>query len=109
MKTDRLDRIAGGLEKTAVVGILLLVFAFMLYLCLSAFVETSVLNTDNSSGENIEFYRENVFLNTIVQAILLSAGYLFYRHGEGVRLFRMENALMFWLFAFGTAFIATTP
>lgn len=108
MKTDRLDRIAGGLEKTAVVGILLLVFAFMLYLCLSAFVETSVLNTDNSSGENIEFYRDNVFLNIIMQAILLSAGYLFYRHGEGVRLFRMENALMFWLFAFGTAFIATT-
>ncbi len=108
MKTDRLDRVAGSLEKAAVVVILVLLFAFMLYLCLSSFVETSVLNTENSSGENIEFYRDNVFLNILVQAILLSAGYLFYRHGEAVRLNRMENALMFCLFAFGTAFIATT-
>ena len=108
MTSERLDRTADSAGKIAAVLILILVFVFMLYLTLAAFVETSVLNTDNSSGENIDFDRDNVFLNIIVQAILLSAAYLFFRHGENIRLFRMENALMFWLFAFGTAFIATT-
>ena len=108
MNRERFDRIAGRTEKTAAALILLLVFLFMLYLTCSAFVETSVLNTADVSGEHIEFYRDNIFLNIIVQAILLSAGYLFFRHGDQIRLFRMENALMFWLFAFGTVFIATT-
>lgn len=108
MNRERLDRLCGGAEKTAAGLVLLLVFLFMLYLTCCSFVETSVLNTADNSGEHIEFYRDNIFLNIIVQAILLSAGYLFFRHGETIRLFRMENALMFWLFAFGTAFIATT-
>ena len=108
MNREKFDRISAGAEKTAVALVVLLVFLFMLYLTGWAFVQTSVLSTVDPSGEHIEFTRDNVFLNIIVQAILLAAGYLFFRHGDHVRVSRMENALMFWLFAFGTVFIATT-
>ena len=108
MNTNRLDRISGGVEKAAAALILLLVFAFMLTLTITAFGETSNLNTANTAGENIAYSKDNVFLNIIVMAILLSAGYLFQRHGVTIRVSRMELVLMLWLFAFGTTFIATT-
>ena len=108
MKGERLNTISREAEKTAAAIILILVFAFILYLAICAYCETSLLNTDDVSGENIEFYADNIFVNVIVLAILLSAGYLFYRHCDPLSVRRMENALMFWTFAFGTAFIATT-
>ncbi len=108
MKSERLNTITRGAEKTAAAVILLLVFAFILYLTVCAYYETSLLNTDDVSGENIEFYADNIFVNIIVLTLLLSAGYLFYRHCDPLSVRRMENALMFWTFAFGTVFIATT-
>ena len=108
VKNGRLDRFSGGVEKTAAALVLILVFAFVLALTYAAFRETSVLNTENVSGENIDFYADNVFVNIIVLAILMSAGYLFYLHGDGIRIPRMERALLIWTFLFGTAYIATT-
>ena len=104
----RLERFSAGLEKTVSAIVLILVFVFILGLTVSAYGETSLLNTDDISGENIEFYTDNVFLNIIILAILLSAGYLFYRHCGDIRMRRMEYALLFWTFALGTAYIATT-
>ena len=104
----RLERFSGAVEKTASALILILTFAFILGLTITSFVETSILNTDNISGENIEFYTDNVFLHIIVLGILLPSGYLFYKHGDAIREQRMECALMFWTFALGTAYIATT-
>ena len=104
----RWNKISGGVERTAAALVLLLVFAFMLMLTYAAFRETSVLNTDNLSGENIEFYADNIFLNCIVLIILLSAAYLFYLHGDGINLKKMERVLLLWTFLFGTAYIAST-
>lgn len=103
----RRNRISGGAEKAAAALVLLLVFAFVLVLTYAACRETSVLNTDNLSGENIEFYADNVFLNCIVLGILLSAAYLFYLHGDGIHIKKMERALLVWTFLFGTAYIAS--
>ena len=108
MKGESLNVISRGVEKSAAALILILVFAFMLLLTFSAYCETCLLNTDDVSGENIEFYADNIFVNIIVLTILLAAGYLFYRHCDPLSVRRMENALMFWTFAFGTVFIATT-
>ena len=104
----RLEKFSRGLEKSASAIILVLTLAFILGLTISAYGETCLLNTEDASGENIEFYADNVFLNMIVLALLLSALYLFYHYGDGLRFRRMENALLFWTFALGTAYIATT-
>ena len=104
----RLERFSGGLEKTVSAIILILSLAFLLGLTAAAFGETCLLNTEDASGENIEFYADNVFLNIIILALLLSAAYLFYHHCDGIRVRRMEYALLVWVFAVGTAYIATT-
>ena len=108
MRDGRLNRFSGGLEKAASALVLILVFAFVLTLAFAAFRETSVLNTDNASGENIEFYSDNIFVNSMVMAIFFAAGYLFYRHCDPLRVDRMERVLLIWTFVFGTAYIATT-
>ena len=108
MKSERLNMFSRSVEIMAAALILVLVFAFILGLTVCAYRETSLLNTDNVSGENIEFYDDNIFVNIIVLTILLSSGYLFYRHCDPLSVRRMENALMFWTFAVGTIFIATT-
>ena len=106
--TQRLKRFSGGLEKTAAVFVLLLVFAFILYLTVSSFYETSVLTTDDPSGERIVFVDDNVFLSIIIFTILLLAGYIFYRRCDLISTRTMENILLLWVFVFGTAYIATT-
>ena len=108
MKEERLDQFAKGTERAAAVLILVLLLAFVLALAVCAFLETSVLNTDNPSGENIDFYEDNVFLNLILLALMLCVLYLFYRHCGEIRPRRMEIVLMAWVFCFGTAFIAST-
>ena len=105
---NRLERFSTNLEKTASAIILILTLAFILGLTAAAFWETSILNTEDASGENIEFYDDNVFLNIIILSLLLSSVYLFFRHCGGMRVRRMEYALLFWTFALGTAYIATT-
>ena len=108
MKNERLNRLSGGVEKAVAALVLILVFAFMLALTYTAFRETSFLNTDNVSGENIDFYTDNVFVNIIVIAIALSTCYLFYIHCDTIKLCRMERALLIWTLVLGTAFIAST-
>ena len=104
---QRLIKISGTAEKAASALILLLVFLFVLYLLISSFYETSVLTTDNPSGEFIIYQNDNVFLSIIILTILLLSGYIFYRHCDPIRPRVMECALLLFIFAFGTAFIAS--
>ena len=77
--TQRLKQISGGVEKTASMIVLILVFAFILYLAVSSLFETSFLSTDDPSGERIVYLNDNVFLSIIIFTILLLTGYIFYR------------------------------
>ena len=104
----RLDLFAHRTEKAAAALILLLLFLFVLFLTVRAYGETSMLTTDDPSGEKIVFYDDNVFLNIIVLIILLSAMYLFYRHCDPIRPRRMEALLLACVFVWGTLYIATT-
>lgn len=104
---ERWNGFSRGVEKTAAALVLVLVFAFVLVLTYAACRETSVLNTDNVSGENIEFYADNIFVNIMALTILLSAGYLFYLHCDPIKTAGMERALLIWTFLFGTAYIAS--
>ena len=106
--TQRLKQISGGVEKAASVFILLLVFAFILYLTVSSFHETSFLSMDDPSGERIIYYNDNVFLSIIILTILLLAGYIFYRRCDPIPPRAMENVLLVYVFLFGTVYIATT-
>ena len=92
----------------AVVLILGLMLAFMLVLCLSAFTETSHLNTNNISGENIDIYGDNVFLNIILLMIYLCLAYIFYQYTDAVGARTLELILYGWMFVFGCLFIAST-
>ena len=95
-------------EKAASAIVLVILFAFVLYLCFSSLTETSNLNTASNAGENIDFVEDNIFLNILVMIILLSALYLFYRHCDPINLRRMEAVLLLWSFLFGTVFIIST-
>ncbi len=108
MKQRRMEKLTKNTEKTACAIILLLVFAFFLFLVPSAFHETSRLGTDDPSGEHIDFYEDNVFLNIIIIILLLSVLYLYYRYNEAKRLRRMEIILLVWIFLFGTAFVVSS-
>ncbi len=107
MKRERLDSFANGMERTAAMLILVLVLLFLLGLTVSAFLETSVLNTDDISGENIEFYQDNFFLNIIILLLALFAMYLFFRHCGGIRIRKMEAFTLLLVFLFGTMFIVS--
>lgn len=108
VKEQRLGIIADRLERTARVLILMLVLLLLLGLTVSAYLGTSILNMEDASGENIEFYEDNVFLNLILLILMLSALYLFCRHSDHIRIRRMEVLLLAWYFCFGTAFIVST-
>ena len=108
LKKIRTEKFAGQLEWMAVMLILVLVLAFMLVLCFSAYTETSFLNTDHASGENIDIYGDNVFLNLILLVVYLCLIYLFYQYTDSVKLRTMELVLYGWMFFFGCLFIMTT-
>ena len=82
LKKIKTEKFTGQLEGMAVMLILVLVLAFMLVLCLSAYTETSYLNTDHASGENIDIYGDNVFLNLILLVVYLCLAYLFYQYTD---------------------------
>ena len=105
---QRLKKISGGVEKTASMIVLVLVFAFILYLTVYSLFETSYLSTDDPSGERIIYYNDNAFLSIIILTILLLAGYLFYRRCDLINPRTMEKVLLVWTFLFGTVYIATT-
>ena len=104
---DRLDRFAAESERAAAALVLVLVLAFMLSLTAAAFFQTADLSTNDPSGERIAFYADNVFLNLIMLALMLCALYLFYCHCDHIRLRRLELLLLLWIFAAGTAFVAS--
>ena len=106
--SQRLKNISGGVEKTASVVVLLLVFAFILYLTVSSLFETSFLSSDDPSGERIVYLDDNVFLSIIILTILLLAGYIFYRRCDPINPGTMEKILLAYVFLFGTAYVATT-
>lgn len=106
--TQRLKQLSGGVEKAASALILILVFAFILYLTVCSFSETSFLSMEDKSGERIVYNSDNVFLNILILTILLLAGYIFYRRCDTIRPRAMENVLLLYVFLFGTVFIATT-
>ena len=105
---QRLKKISGGVEKTASMIVLVLVFAFILYLTVYSLFETSFLSSDDPSGERIIYYNDNAFLSIILLTILLLAGYLFYRRCDPINPRTMEKVLLVWTFLFGTVYIATT-
>ena len=102
-----MERTASGIERAAAVLVLALVFAFLLTLCVSAFLGTARLTTNDPSGEHIDFQADNVFLNGILLGIFLLMLYIFHRHEDGWRVRRMELLLLLWVFLLGTAFIAS--
>ncbi|MCR5576201.1 MAG: hypothetical protein K6F56_04255 [Oscillospiraceae bacterium] len=108
MKRESMDSFAQNLEKAAVILILVLLAVFLLGLVYAAYTQTSDLNTNDVSGEHIDFKDDNIFLNGILTAIGLCALYLFYRHCGTVPLRRMERVLLLFTFVFGAAFIAST-
>ena len=103
-----MDSFAEKLEKAAVVLILVLLAAFLLSLTLAAFTQTADLNTNDVSGEHIDFKEDNLFLNCILATLYICGLFLFYRHCESVPLRRMELFLLLCTLLFGTAFIAST-
>ena len=102
-----MERTANRIERAAAVLVLALVFAFLLMLCVSAFLGTAQLTDNDFSGEHIEFLADNVFLNGILLGLVLMLLYLFHRHEDSWRLRRMESVLMLWIFLLGTAWIAS--
>ena len=102
------DKFTANLEQAAVLLVVLLLLAFMLVLCVSAFTETSYLNTNNASGENIDIYGDNVFLNSILLVLFLSLIYIFYQYADIITPRKAELVLYGWMFVFGCLFILTT-
>lgn len=109
MSGGKLARAALGLERVSAALILALVLAFLLALTGAAFLQTAVVNTDNPvSGENVVMQADNVFLNLLILSLLMLLLYLFYRHCDEIPAARLEWVLMLWVFALGTAFVAST-
>ena len=108
MKKGRSVPFARGVERSATALILVLALLFLLALTLAAYTQSADLNTNDPSGENIDFYEDNIFLNVLLLAIILCGLYLFYRHGDAIRVGRMETVLLLWCFVLGTAFIVST-
>ena len=103
MKNGSGEGFARNLEKTAAVLILALLCCFLLALVFAAFTETASLNTNDPSGEHIDFREDNIFLNGILALIYLCVLYLFYRRCGALSLRRMERVLLLWTFVFGDA------
>ena len=108
MKRERLDKLAEGTEKASAVLILVLLGLFLLTLTYAAYTQTANLNTNDISGEHIDWKDDNIFLNAILTAMYLCALYLFYRRCDRISLKRMELVLLLWTFMFSAAFIAST-
>ena len=108
MKNGSGNGFARNLEKASAVLILVLLCCFLLALVFAAFTETASLNTNDPSGEHIDFREDNIFLNGILALIYLCVLYLFYRRCGALSLRRMERVLLLWTFLFGAAFIAST-
>ena len=97
----------GSVQGFAAAAVGVILFAFMLYLTVFAFFETTIITTHNNAGELAETMTDNIFLNIILLVIILSALYIFYRHRDDVSLRRIEIILMVWTLVLGAAFIVS--
>ncbi len=105
MKRERFDAAAEKLNRLGAAAVLVLMLIFMLYLTGAAFFETADIGTENAAGELASIYEDNVFLNAIIMALLLSVMYLFYKHCGGMSLKKLELILMAWTLVLGLCFI----
>ncbi len=101
------EKFAYRLERAAVLVILVLALAFMLPLTASACLETSYLNTNNISGENIDIYSDNVFLNLIMLVLYLAVIYLFYKCSDVLSTRLLETLLFAGTGLFALMFIGS--
>lgn len=108
MRKISTHKISHQLEGAALWLILTLMLAFMLFLCFSAYTQTSYLNTNNISGENIDIYGDNIFLNIIMLVLYLCLVYIIYQYTDSVSIGLLELILYGWMFFFGCLFIVTT-
>ena len=92
----------------AAAAVLVITLLFMLFLTLSAFLETVYISTDSESGEYVRINQDNIFLNIIALLLIMASLYLFYRHRDELTLKRMEIVLVLWTLLFGTVFIFST-
>ncbi len=97
-----------GLERAAVLVILVLALVFMLPLAASACLETSYLNTNNISGENIDIYSDNLFLNVIMLVLYIAIIYLFYKCSDVLSTRLLELILFAGTGLFALMFIGST-
>lgn len=105
MNEERVARSMAKLSRFAAAAVLVLVFSFMLFLTVCAFLETGYVSTNNIAGELVELYADNIFLNILMLLIFLFTMYLLFRHSEGQGLWRMELLLMAVVFMLGLTFI----
>lgn len=108
MRKISTQKFSGLLEGMGVYLILGLLLVFMLLLCLSAYTETSYLNTNNISGENIDIYADNIFLNAILLVLAICLLYILYHYTDFLDTRLLELILFGWMFFFGCLFIMTT-
>lgn len=105
MKPESLNTNIAKLLRLAAAVVLALSTLLMLFLTLSAYVETGTVSTNNAAGELVELYADNIFLNLLLLALLVATLYLLYRHCGNINLKKMELALLLWVFLLGIAFI----
>lgn len=107
MKQGKSRKIGDGLDRLGAGVVLVMSFGFLLFLTGVAYWETSSVTMANKTGELVESYRDNIFLNALILVILLSSLYLFYRHRDDISLQKIELVLMSWTLVIGLAFIVS--
>ena len=105
MKGARFDRGMARLSRLGAAVILVLSFAFMLFLTVFAYLETGNVSTNNAAGELVELYADNIFLNALMLFLFISTLYLLYRHSAGFSQRQIELVLMAAVFLLGITFI----
>ena len=94
MKGARFDHVMTRLSRFGAAVVLVISFAFMLFLTVFACLETGDVSTNNAAGELVELYADNIFLNALALFILVSTLYLLYRHSSDFSLWWTELVMM---------------
>ena len=102
---ERFEQGTVGLARFGAAVVLILVFCFLLFLTVCAFLETGDISTNNPAGELVELYADNIFLNALVLFIVIVTFYLLYMHSTNFSLWRTELVLMLVVFVLGVSFI----
>ena len=107
MKPGRIDSGISWLSRLSAAVVLGLSALFMLLLTISAYTETADVSMNNESGELVELYADNIFLNLLLLILFISSLYLLYRHCVNFKLWRTELVLMAIVLSLGCAFIVS--